>query len=321
MDWLEIMINTTHLGIEPICGVLYNLGIIGLQIEDPDEFKGFIKTNSSMWDYVDDELMKLGEATPAVKFYVTDNSSGNEMLNAVFNQIKRLDNPDGIYGKLNISVQNRKEEDWANNWKKYYKPFEIGRRLLVKPEWEEITPVPHKTVLNINPGSLFGTGMHETTQLCMMQLEKTVGEGDSIIDIGCGSGILSITGILLGAAHATAVDIDPNAADTVQANADINGIHTDRYLVLTGNILEDTALQDRLGEEKYDVAVANIIADVITDISPMVVKKLKKGGVFISSGIILDRKADVLSKFKEIDLQIDTIETKGEWVCITARKI
>lgn len=319
MDWLEVAVRTNSFGIEPVCGLLYNMGITGLQIEDAQDFKTFIESNKSMWDYVDDELLKLEEIETAIKFYVTDNPSGNEMLSAVLSAVRSLDNPDQMYGELDVIINSRKEEDWANNWKKYYKPFEIGKRLFVKPEWEDITPAKEKIVLNINPGSLFGTGMHETTQLCMIQLEKRVKEKDVVLDLGCGSGILSIVSLLLGAAHATAVDIDPNAIETAYANGHINGIGKDKYLVLSGNVLEDKKLQDSFGDEKYDIVVANIIADVIIDMSPMALNKLKKGGYFITSGIIADRMEDVLNQFKKLALQVDEIETKGEWVCITAK--
>ena len=221
MDWIEISIITTSQGIEPVCGNLYQLGITGLQIEDEADFKEFLENNHQYWDYVDDDLIKEKEKETCIKAYVSDNASGNEMLLAIKQAISALKNYDvnGEYGKLEISLGNLSEEDWANNWKKYFHPMNVGKKILIKPEWEELSEPTDRLVFNINPGMTFGTGSHYTTQLCIEELENYIDETKTVLDLGCGSGILSIISLMLGAKSALAVDIDPNCVDIAYQNA------------------------------------------------------------------------------------------------------
>ena len=211
------------------------------------------------------------------------------------------------------------DEEWLNKWKEFYKPFNVGDKLLVKPVWEEVPDENGRIIFNINPGHVFGTGLHQTTQLCMVQLEKYAASGAEVLDLGCGSGILSIVSLLLGAEHACAVDIDANAVKTAYENAELNGIGKDRYYVVSGNVIEDDRLSDELGYEKYDIVVANIIADVIIAMSSVVAKKIKKSGVFIASGIIRDRVEDVYEALRNNGFEIIDTSYKDEWISVTSR--
>ena len=226
MDWIKVSIFTTSEGIEPLSGRLYQLGITGLEIEDEKDFKDFLENNKQYWDYVDDELIKEKEGETEVIAYVSDNAAGHEMLMAIRNtvaEMKQLDD-ESKFGRLEIHIDNMKEEDWANNWKKYFHPLEVGEKILIKPEWEELKDNTDRIVFNINPGMSFGTGGHYTTQLCIETLEKYIKPGVKVLDLGCGSGILSIISLLLGADSAFAVDIDPNAVDIAYQNAGMNDV-------------------------------------------------------------------------------------------------
>lgn len=318
MDWLQVSIFTTSEGIESVSGRLYQLGITGIEIEDEQDFKDFLENNKQYWDYVDDDLIKEKEGETCVKAYVSDNASGHEMLMEIRTSMKELKeyDKDGIYGRLEISLGNLSEEDWANNWKKYFHPMEIGKKILIKPEWEELSAPTDRLVFNINPGMTFGTGSHYTTQLCIEQLENYIDDSKRMLDLGCGSGILSIISLMLGAKEAVAVDIDPNAVDIAYENAARNGVDKSHYTVLSGNLVTDEELAKRLTKEKYDVVVANIVADVIIAIAPMAKKCMKDDGVFITSGIIEDRIEDVENALAENGFKIKEINRRKDWAAI-----
>ena len=322
MDWLQISIYTTSEGIEPVSGRLYNLGITGVEIEDFDDFCDFLENNKQYWDYVDDELIEEKKQETRVKVYVTDNADGAEMLagiRASMLELKDYDK-DGIFGRLEISLDNVNEEDWANNWKQYFHPLKIGEKLLIQPEWEPITEETDKMVFSVNPGMTFGTGSHYTTRLCLEELEKLITPGCVMADMGCGSGILSVISLMLGASHATAVDIDPNAVHIATDNAKRNNVDTENYRVLAGNILTDEKLLAEISDRKYDVIAANIVADVIIAFAPVVAPMLKDDGVFITSGIIEDRKEDVESALKEAGFNIKYIKQDKDWLCMVCKK-
>ncbi|MBO5930485.1 MAG: 50S ribosomal protein L11 methyltransferase, partial [Clostridia bacterium] len=211
MDWIQLSISTTTEGIEPVCAVLMEAGVTGMEIEDATDFHNFLENNRDKWDYVDDELLKAHEGDTCVKFYVTDNACGADMRNAVLEGLKSLKAMDeqSEYGTLTVSAAGMKEEDWSENWKQYFKPLEVGDKILILPEWETLSAPTDRTVFTVNPGMSFGTGSHHTTQLCIRGLEEHLKPGMSVLDLGCGSGILSIIAMLLGAKDATAVDIDP----------------------------------------------------------------------------------------------------------------
>ncbi len=323
MEWTEVKIYTTTEGIEPVTAVLMDCGINGIQVEDDSEMKQFLSESSTYWDYVDEELLSKPEGETKITVYVSDNPYGDEMLANIRNAIEHLKTVDtGLnMGRLAIETTSElNDEEWLNKWRDYYKPFKIGERIFIKPVWEDCDIPDGRVVFNINPGHVFGTGLHQTTQLCMLELEKYIDENSVVADLGCGSGILSVVALLLGAKSAFAVDIDANAIKTAYENAELSGVDKSRYYVTSGNVIDDEGLRDEIGYEKYDVVVANIIADVICAISPFVPKHLKKDGIFIASGIIKDRIQDVYSALAQNGLKVISTNIKDEWVCITSVK-
>ena len=323
MQWIEVNIYTTTDGIEPLCGRLYAVGLNGVQIKDAADFNDFIENETQYWDYIDESLEPLKTCETCVTVYLTDNADGRELLSHIRGtvaELRSLDD-DNKFGRLEIELSGINEEDWANNWKKYYKPFNLGKNLLIKPEWEQLddNEIKDKVVLSMNPGHLFGTGTHHSTQLCMIELEKYIRNGDRVLDLGCGSGILSILSLLLGADSAVAVDIDPAAPVTAMENLAMNGISPERYSVLVGNVIDDAALREKTGGD-YDVVVANILADVIIAMSPTAYSLTKKGGIFISSGIIGPRGDEVREAVTGAGFEITDIHEQSDWLCITAKK-
>lgn len=320
MDWLKIEISTTSEGVEAVTAMLMELGINGVQIDDIFDLKNFIENNKDKWDYIDTDLMEKVPGEASVTFYVPDNERANEIISNVKDGIARLMSASEYLnvGNLELEVDGVSDDKWLNEWKKYYKPFAVGEKFIICPEWEHYENTGEKVVLTINPAHVFGTGLHQTTQLCIEQLEKCVKAGDSVLDIGCGSGILSIASLLLGAKEAMAIDLDPEAIDIAYENAGLNGITKNTYNVLTGNIITDTSLQNNIESGKYNIVATNIVADVIIGISPFVAEKIKSGGVFISSGIIKERLDDVYSALDKCGFQILETFSKDEWVCITA---
>lgn len=323
MQWIEVNIYTTTDGIEPLCGRFYAVGLNGVQIKDAADFNDFIENETQYWDYIDESLEPLKTCETCVTVYLTDNADGRELLSHIRGtvaELRSLDD-DNKFGRLEIELSGINEEDWANNWKKYYKPFNLGKNLLIKPEWEQLddNEIKDKVVLSMNPGHLFGTGTHHSTQLCMIELEKYIRNGDRVLDLGCGSGILSILSLLLGADSAVAVDIDPAAPVTAMENLAMNGISPERYSVLVGNVIDDAALREKTGGD-YDVVVANIVADVIIAMSPTAYSLTKKGGIFISSGIIGPRGDEVREAVTGAGFEITDIHEQSDWLCITAKK-
>ena len=321
MDWIQITIYTSSLGIEPLCGVLYQLGITGIEIEDEADFKSFLEENRQCWDYVDEDLLKEKAKETCVKVYVSDNASGHEMLSEIRSAVAALKERDSEkqFGRLELDLGNLSEEDWANNWKKYFHPTEVGKKILIKPEWEELKEPTDRLVFNVNPGMSFGTGSHETTQLCIEALEDVVKSGDEILDLGCGSGILSIIALMLGAKSAYAVDIDPNAVDIAKANAKMNNVDLESFTAKAGNILEDSELKNEIAAKKYPVITANIVADVIIGMLPFAKSVLGSGGTLITSGIIEDRIADVEDAIKKVGFSDYSVNRRGEWASIVCK--
>lgn len=321
MNWIKVVIYTTSEGIEALSGRLYGLGITGIEISDEKDFKDFLENNKQYWDYVDDELVKEKEGETQVIAYVSDNAAGHEMLMAIRQTVDEMKSIDenNEFGRLEISIDNTKEEDWANNWKKYFHPIELGEKILIKPEWEDLTEPTDRIIFNINPGMSFGTGGHYTTQLCIEALEKYVASGSKVLDLGCGSGILSIISLLLGAESAFAVDIDPNAVDIAYQNAQKNDVDISKYIVKAGDIITNTELQNEIAQNEYDVVVANIVADVIIPLAPKAREYMKDGGVFITSGIIEDRLDDVKSSLAECGFEIVSVQQRKDWVSVICR--
>lgn len=322
MEWIEVFLAVSQEGLEPMAGVLYQCGLTGLMIHDETDFQEFLANPHRQWDYVADELVEeKAHLQTGITFFLRDNLYGREQLvqikgalAAVQASEKEMD-----LGTLEMTVKNVQEEDWANNWKKFFKPFPVGEKIMIKPSWEELSEPTDKLVLKIDPGHIFGTGTHETTQLCMELIEKYVRKGDKMLDIGCGSGILSIAALLLEAREADAVDIDPNAIQIAYENSDRNGIDRGLYHVCAGNILEDSQLHDKYSGKQYDLVAANIVADVVIGLTKQVPDYLKTGGIFLCSGIITERKEDVLTALAAGGFRVEDIREKKGWVAIAAR--
>ena len=296
MDWLELKIDTSHAGLDAGTDMLEQQGVTGVMIDDEADFQSFLENNRQYWDYVDDDLLAQKKGVSRVTFYLERNEDAYGTVAAVRMAMSALKKDHPEYAPLLLTMADVADEDWENNWKQFYKPMEIGSRLLVVPEWEEAAD-PTRVKLVLNPGLTFGTGSHATTRLCLQALDTHIHGGERVLDLGCGSGILSIAALRLGAESAFACDIDEKCVDVAYENAALNGIGKDRYTVRWGNVLTDAALRQEMGAG-YDIVVANIVADVIMGLSPHVRPFLKPGGLFLCSGIIDDRAAEVLEKLK-----------------------
>ena len=300
MNWIEVNIFTTTAGIEAVCGCLLTIGVTGFVIKDAQDFKDFLEDKTGNWDYIDDDLMNLKDCETCITVYLADNSQGADMLAAVRSEMAALKSrdEDNAFGRLAVELSNVKEEDWANNWKQYFKPLTVGEKLVIKPSWEEYEGCDDRVILEIDPASSFGTGQHNTTQLCLELIEKNLKDNDRILDLGCGSGILSIAGLLLGADSAAAVDIDQNSVKIALENADKNNISPEKYTGFCGNIISDEDLRNDIGDG-YDIIFANIVADVLIAMSPLFKTFIKKDGVIIISGIIIERCDEVMKAMED----------------------
>ena len=322
MNWLELHIDTTHAGLGPVETLLSSLGIDGVVIDDETEFQDFLENNHQYWDYVDEDLEKQMQGKSRVTFYLQADEEGFARMGEVRIALENLKKTAQACGTLLMTMDSLQDADWENNWKQYYKPMEIGERLLVIPQWEQEDPKVRKALeggrvpLILEPGLTFGTGSHATTRLCLTALEQAVQGGEKVLDLGCGSGILSIAALKLGAASALAVDIDDKCLDVAYENAAMNGIGRDTYTVKVGDILSDEALRAEIGGG-YDVVLANIVADVIIGLGPMVRSLLRENGVFLCSGIIDTRAEEVADKLRQAGLEIlDTRSSEG-WYAYT----
>ena len=292
--WLELTVFTTDEGIEPVCAALTSAGIDGLSIEESHESAfAFLRESAVYWDFAD--MDKIGVDHPCVKGYLADCPENEPLIDAAKQAIERLRHIPLEFdpGSLVYHISTVDEEDWSNNWKKYYKPIEIGKRLLILPAWES-EPVSERRVLKLNPGMAFGTGSHQTTRMCLEFLEQVVSDDDTMLDLGCGSGILSIASILLGAKKAIAVDIDPIAERIAIENAEMNSISKESFEVLIGNLLTDNNVRTRI-MGKYPVVAENIVADVIIALAPLSRELTANNGKLIVSGIIDERVEEVMN--------------------------
>ena len=309
VKWLEVTVNTTPDKLDEVTARLAAAGMDALVIEDEGDFLNFLEQNRQYWDYVDQELLDRMKGVTRVKFYVSDDADGRA-------QLERYTRGLG----WEYTVTPLTDSDWAYSWQKYYKPLPVGQRLYVVPQWEREEPVPAGRVpLYLNPGLTFGTGSHASTQLCLEGVEEHTRPGDSVLDLGCGSGILSIAALVLGADHATAVDIDPKAVDVAYENAALNQIGRDRYTVTSGDVISDSRLVQRLACERYNLVLANIVADVIIPLSARVPELLAENGVFLCSGIIDTRAGEVKAALEKNGLQVTHKREKNGWVALEAR--
>ena len=317
MKWLELHIDTVHAGLDAVETLLSSLGIDGVVIDDETEFQDFLENNHQYWDYVDEDLEKQMQGKSRVTFYLEANEEGFAKMGEVRIALEDLKQRRRDCGTLLMTLENLEDADWENNWKQYYKPMEIGERLLVIPQWET-ADTKGRVPLILDPGLTFGTGSHATTRLCLTALEQRIHGGERVLDLGCGSGILSIAALRLGAGCAFACDIDDKCLKVAYENAALNGIGPDTYTVKVGDILTDTALRADIGTG-YDIVVANIVADVIIALAPAVRPLLKKDGVFLCSGIIDDRAEEVAGKLREAGLEILETHSSEGWFSYLCR--
>ncbi|HQO95785.1 MAG TPA: 50S ribosomal protein L11 methyltransferase [Sedimentibacter sp.] len=322
MNWTEVSIYTTTNGLEIINGALMKLSINDAVIEDVNVFDEFLNYDTLNWDYFDDDLKRMKDIESCIKVYLADNNQGRELLNKIYEFIEELkkDNMNIELGNLRVETRVINDEDWANNWKEYFKPFVISDKIIIKPSWEDYSePSEGKIILEIDPGMSFGTGQHHTTRLCIEQMIKYMDKDMVVLDLGCGSGILSIASLLLGAKKCVGVDIDENSVRIARENAALNNIDKDRFTVYLGDVTEDKALQEKIGYNKYDMIAVNIIAQVIMSMSYTFPKFLKKGGLVIASGIIKKYLQEVTDNFESLGFEIIEINESEEWVSITAK--
>jgi ribosomal protein L11 methyltransferase len=301
MIWQEVKLYTSSVGAEMLAAELLRLGVAGWQVEAPSEVRDYLADENSPFDYADESLRRQAVGEGAVlTLYLADDSQGEGIIRALEELLPQLKAQDseGAWGELRLQVNRRSSEEWEDNWKQYYKPFKVGDKLVVRPSWEEYEPSEGEKVLVIEPGGSFGTGQHHTTRLCLELLEKWLPEDAKLLDLGCGTGILSIGGVLLGAKSAVAVDIEEHSAAAAAENAARNGIDGEKYLTRWGNVIDDKTLLDEVsgyaGDGGYDIIVVNIVADVIMAMSPLFAGLLAGSGRVICSGVIDTRRAEVL---------------------------
>ena len=309
--WLEVTLPVPAAELERVCEVLTANGMTGLVIEEEGEFLRFLEQNRQYWDYVDEDLAQRMKGASRVKFYVPDSDGGRRQLRGFLTGLER-------YEPRTASLR---EEDWATSWQKYYRPIPVGKRLIIVPDWLRGEPVPGgRTPLYLNPGLTFGTGAHPTTQLCLELLEEVLRPGDRVLDLGCGSGILAIAALALGAERATGVDVDPKAADAALENGRLNGVGADRLRVYAGDVLGDKKLAGKLEPGQNRVVLANIVADVIIPLSAKAGEFLAGDGVFLCSGIIDGRQDEVSAALESGGFAVTRHLDRGGWHALEARR-
>ena len=315
MKWNQFRLKTTTEAEDIVSSMLADLGIEGVQIEDKIPLTQSDKEQMFV-DILPD--MPEDDGCAYLTFYLDEEVDKHEMLLKVRQELEEMRSYLNV-GDCTIEESQTEDVDWVNNWKQYFHQFYIDD-ILVIPSWENVEAKDSdKMVIHIDPGTAFGTGMHETTQLCIRQLKKYVTEDTEILDVGCGSGILGMLALKFGAKHSVGTDLDPCAIDATYENMDNNGISRDQYEVMIGNIIDDKAVQDKVGYEKYDIVAANILADVLVPLTPVIIHQMKKGGIYITSGFIEDKEDVVVKAVKEAGLEVLEVNHQGEWVSVTAR--
>ena len=327
MKWTKFKVKTVTEAEDIVISTLYDIGLEGAQIEDKVPLTALEKEQM----YVD--ILPEGPEDDGVaylSFFVEEREDGSlevqgertdaeTVLEKVKQELEELRQFCDI-GEGTVTVDETEDIDWINNWKQYFHQFYIDD-ILVIPSWERAESVKEaKIVLHIDPGTAFGTGMHETTQLCIRQLKKYVTEDTVLLDVGTGSGILSILALQFGAKMAVGTDLDPCAVEAVRQNCESNGIDKDKFRMLTGNIITEKTVQDAVGYGCYDIVVANILADVLVPLTPVIVEQLKAGGIYITSGIIDDKEETVVEAVRQAGLTVLEVTYQGEWVSVTAQK-
>lgn len=307
MRWIEVSVDTPAELIDERCQQMADMGAGGFVIENEEDFQDFLENNHQYWDYVDDELEQKFAGVSRIKCYLSDDAEGKAILAAIRE----------AFANNNISTAFIEDSDWENNWREYYKPIEVGEKLVVVPEWEEI-PENGRLPLRLDPGLIFGTGSHATTRMCLAALEKYCSDETRVLDLGCGSGILGIGSLVLGSKCCVGCDIDPKAPDVAMANAALNGIGAECFKVYAGDIISDASLRRELGSG-YGLVLANIVSDVIIPLSAYVRQFMAEGAVFICSGIIEGRQDEVCAALEKNGFEILARHCEDEWHCFECR--
>ena len=316
MKWNKFRLKTTTESEDIVSSMLMDLGIQGIEIEDK------IPLTQSDKEQMFVDILPEIEADDGVAyicFYLDEDEDKEEVLANVKKELEEMRAYTNV-GACTIEESQTEDVDWVNNWKQYFHQFYVDDVLII-PSWEEVKPEDEeKMIIHIDPGTAFGTGMHETTQLCIRQIRKYVTPDTTILDVGCGSGILGMLALKFGAKYSVGTDLDPCAIDATYENMEVNGITKDQYEVMIGNIIDDKEVQDKVGYEKYDIVVANILADVLVPLTPVILHQLKTGGIYITSGIIDAKEETVVEAVKAAGLEVLEVTYQGEWVSVTARK-
>lgn len=312
MKWIEVQVKTSAEAVEIVSNILYEAGVTGLAIEDPNDIREMAESANELdWNYIDEDLLKSDFDGVLVKAYFEENEDLIDTIKLIKQNIELIPqyNLDGGLGEVTLAEVY--ESEWKDIWKKYYKPKKIGKNIVVKPTWEEYEEDKGDIVIELDPGMAFGTGTHETTTMCIQAIEKYMDKEDTLFDIGCGSGILSIAAAKLGAKKVIGVDLDEMAIKVSKENIDLNNV-SNIIDIRHGNLLE-------VVDEKADVIVVNIVADIIKMLAGDVKSALKEDGIFISSGIILDKIEFVTYALKEVGFEVLELVTDGEWACMIAK--
>ena len=316
MKWNKFRLKTTTESEDIVSSMLMDLGIQGIEIEDKIPL-----TQSDKEQMFVDILPEIeaDDGVAYISFYLEEDEDKEEVLANVKKELEEMRAYTNV-GACTIEESQTEDVDWVNNWKQYFHQFYVDDVLII-PSWEEVKPEDEdKMIIHIDPGTACGTGMHETTQLCIRQIRKYVTPDTTILDVGCGSGILGMLALKFGAKYSVGTDLDPCAIDATYENMEVNGITKDQYEVMIGNIIDDKEVQDKVGYEKYDIVVANILADVLVPLTPVILHQLKTGGIYITSGIIDAKEETVVEAVKEAGLEVLEVTYQGEWVSVTARK-
>lgn len=315
MKWNKFRLKTTTEAEDIVSSMLLDLGIQGVEIEDKVPL-----TQSDKEQMFVDILPEIetDDGVAYLSFYLEPEEDKDKVLADIRRELQEMSAYLNV-GECLIEESETEDVDWVNNWKQYFHQFYVDDILII-PSWEEVKPEDEdKMVIHIDPGTAFGTGMHETTQLCIRQIRKYVTDRTKILDVGCGSGILGMLALKFGAAYSVGTDLDPCAIEATYENMKVNGIPEDWYEVMIGNIIDDKEVQDKVGYGCYDIVVANILADVLVELTPVIVSQLKPGGIYITSGIIDDKEQTVVDAVKAAGLEVLDVTYQGEWVCVTAR--
>ena len=310
MKWVEVRINTTTEAEEIVCSIMYDLGVTGLAIEDPNDILAFQQTEEN-WDFIDPDLINQDYEGVTIKAYFPESEDITDKLDMVRDRIERIPLRETGKSLGQVTVSEVYEKDWSETWKKYYKPVRIGKRIVIKPTWEEYEKEDEDIVIELDPGMAFGTGTHETTILCIEALEKYMNEGALVYDLGCGSGILSVVAARLGARKVIGIDIDELCVKVSKENISINGVE-DLVEVRKGNLLDSV-------NEKADIIVSNIIAEVIINMVPDLKAYINDDGIFIASGIITEKLSSVMDALRNNGFNIVEEKIINDWAVVIAK--